>query len=123
MKPNIRACIAYVAGSLISNRSFAAVRDESEDKNYEMGGKIFLGNIDVLDRESDKMIVGMVSGKDASFYHSGENITITLKLNGTLFTGHDGGTDRDFSGSVVGKKVKIYDYSEGAHIYFDLIEK
>ena len=34
-------------------------------------------------------IVGMISGSDVSFFHSLENVSISLKLNGTDFKGHD----------------------------------
>jgi hypothetical protein len=122
MKPNIRTSIAYVAASLVLNKTFSTVHDHAADTNHEMEGRFGNGNIDVVDRGDGSTFTGMVMAGNASFYHSGDDHPISMQINGAQFTGRDGGTGRDFNGTVQGKTVKLYDYDEGKYFYYMLAE-
>jgi len=120
MKDNLRVSVAYIAGSIINKKNYSSLIDQSQNKTYQMNGNFDLGNIDVQNHGEGSKIVGMMSGSEVSFFHSVENVSISLKLNGTDFKGHDNGSDKDFTGSVNGKSVKIYDLGEYKNFYYAL---
>ncbi len=120
MTPNMRACIAFVAGSIVMNKPFSAVYDQADGGGRRMDGRFAAGNIDVVDQSDGSTLMGMMSGQTASFYHSTANCSISLQFNGTQFTGHDGGTGRNFNGSVQNDGVRLYDYDEGKYFSYVL---
>jgi hypothetical protein len=120
MKDNLRVSVAYIAGSTINKKRYSSLIDQSQNKTYQMSGSFDLGNIDIQNHGDGSKIVGMMSGSDITFFHSVENVSISLRLNGTEFKGHDNGSGKDFTGSVNGKSVKIYDMGEYKNFYYDL---
>src|SRR5512137_2351674 len=111
MKDNLRAGLAYIAGCIINRRNYSSLTDQQEKKSIRMTGRFDMGNIDGQDLHEGSKIVGMMRGNDLSFFHSLENVSISLKLNGADFKGRESGVDSDFTGSVNGRAVKIYDGS------------
>jgi len=122
MKANTRFCIAYIAGSLINKKSYSSLIDHSDNRIIKITGKFDRSNIDLHVHDDDSNVVGMIKGNEMSIYHSLENSTVRMKIDGLNFKGHDAGTDKDFIGSVTGKTVKIYDYSEYQSYFFALGE-
>jgi hypothetical protein len=120
VKDNLRAGLAYIAGSIINRRNYSSITDQQQKKTIRMTGRFDLGNIDAQNLDEGSKIVGMMSGNDVTFYHSLENVSISLKLSGTDLKGRESGADRDFTGSVNGKAVKIYDGSEYNNFYYEL---
>jgi len=120
MKDNLRAGLAYIAGCIINRRNYSSITDQQQKKSIRMTGRFDMGNIDAQDLHEGSKIVGMMRGNDVSFFHSLENVSISLKLNGADFKGRESGVDRDFTGSVNGRAVKIYDGSEYNNFYYEL---
>jgi len=120
MKASTKICIAYIAGCMINKKNYSSLIDHAENKTIKMTGKIDLGNIDVQIHEDGSRIMGMINGKEMSFFHSLENDAVRMKIEGSNFTGHDSATKKDFSGSVNGKTVKIYDYGDYQNFFFAL---
>jgi hypothetical protein len=120
MKDNLRAELAYIVGCIINRRNYSSLTDQQQKKTIKMTGRFDVGNIDAQNLHDGSKIVGMMSGNDVSFFHSLENVTISLKLNGADFKGRESGVDRDFTGSVNGYAVKIYDGSEYNNFYYEL---
>jgi hypothetical protein len=120
MKDNLRAGLAYIAGCIINKKIYSSITDQHQKKNIKMTGRFDMGNIDAQNLHEGSKIVGMMRGNDVSFFHSLENVTISLKLNGADFKGRESGVDRDFTGSVNGRAVKIYDGSEYNNFYYEL---
>jgi len=120
VKDNLRAGLAYIAGSIINRRTYSSITDQQQKKSIRMTGSFDLGNIDAQDLDEGSKIVGMMRDNDVSFFHSLENVSISLKLNGADFKGRESGVDRDFTGSVNGRAVKIYDGSEYNNFYYEL---
>ena len=85
-----------------------------------MEGRFSAGNIDVVDHTDGSSLMGMMSGQTASFFHSVANCSISLQFNGMQFSGQDGGTDRNFNGSVQNETVRLYDYDEGKYFSYVL---
>ena len=120
MKDNLRAGLAYIAGSIVNRRNYSSITDQQKKKSIRMTGSFELGNIDAQNLDEGSKIVGMMIGNDVSFFHSVENVTISLKLSGADFKGRESGIGRDFTGSVNGNAVKIYDGSEYNNFYYEL---
>jgi len=120
MKDNLRAGLAYIAGCIINRRNYSSITDQQQKKSIRMTGTFDMGNIDAQNLHEGSKIVGMMRGNDVSFFHSLENVSISLKLNGADFKGRESGVDRDFTGSVNGNAVKIYDGSEYNNFYYEL---
>jgi len=122
VKDNLRAGLAYIAGCLVNKKNYTSINDQKEKKKIKMTWKFDLGNIDAQNLDEGSKIVGMMSGNDVSFFHSLENVTISLKLNGADFKGRESGVEKEFTGSVNGKAVKIYDGSEYNNFFYELAE-
>ena len=122
MKPSIRITIAYVVGSLISKNSYNHIMAKAENQYLKMSGRFTQSNIDVEEFETGNKNYGMIQGDQGTFVHEGENASIKFKLNGTSFTGSDSDSGKSFSGEVIGKSVKLYDYDEGKHFHYYLSE-
>ncbi len=119
MKANTRMSIAYVAGCLINKKDFSSLADHSEGKTVNMTGRCNYSNIDVQ-MEDDNKIIGSIKGSEVSFFHTAEKRAIRMKTEGTNFKGNDAATGKDFTGSVSGKGVKIYDYDCYQNFFFTL---
>lgn len=122
MKANLRACSAFIAGCLIAKKNFSSIFEQTESTCRKMRGKFEAGNIDVIDLEQDCKIVGMAVGDKVSFFHAGENLTVCLQFNGTLFTGVDVGTNKNINGSFHDSSVKLYDYDDGINYFYTLAD-
>jgi hypothetical protein len=122
MKDNLKVSVAYIAGSIINKKKYLSLIDQSRKIAIKMNGKFDLGNIDVNIVDDGSKLLGMMNGNNLSFFHSIENVTISLKLDGVRFQGHDSGMDKDFTGSVNGKTVMIYDSSDCRNFYYELCD-
>jgi hypothetical protein len=122
MKDNLRESLAYVIGCIVNKKDFSTITDHGKKKVSKLTGKFVQGNIDVLNQQDGSRLVGMVSGKDVSFFHSLENVSIMLKLNNKDFVGHVGESKKEFTGSVNGHVVKIYDGEEYNNFFYELAE-
>lgn len=122
MKDNLRVSVAYVAGSIINKKNYRSLIDRSRNSTIKMNGSFALGNIDVNILDDGSKVLGMMNGNDLSFFHSVENVTISMKLDGFRFKGHDSGMDKDFTGSVNGKTVMIYDGNDCRNFYYELCD-
>jgi hypothetical protein len=120
LNDNLRAGLAYIAGCIINKKMYTSIIDQQHKRAIGMIGRLELGNIDAQYMDDGSKIVGMMSGNDVSFFHSRENVSISLRLNGSDFKGRESGVDREFTGSVNGKAVKIYDGGLYKNFFFEL---
>lgn len=122
MNDNLRAGLAYIVGCIINKKMYTSIIDQQHKRTIRMIARLELGNIDAQYMDDGSKIVGMMSGNDVSFFHSGENVSISLRLNGSDFKGRERGVDREFTGSVNGNAVKIYDGGLYKNFFFELVE-
>ena len=122
MKDNLRESLAYIAGSIINKKKYLSLIDQTRKITIKMNGSFALGNIDVNIPDDGSKVLGMMNGNDLSFFHSVENVTISMKLDGVRFKGHDSGMEKDFTGSVNGNTVMIYDDSDCRNYYYELCD-
>jgi len=122
MKDNLRMSLAYVAGCIVNRKSYSSVTDQGNRKTVRITGTMERGNIDILNPDDGSKLIGMMSGNDVSFFHSLENASISFRMKGTDFTGHEGVDGKEFKGSVNGRSVKIYDGVEYNNFFYELGE-
>jgi len=122
MTPNIRTCIAYVSGCLISGKSCSTIKDAALGSVLPLNSLFKNGNIDVDDQINGSTIMGMWMDGHATFTISPSNVSVTLQISGSDFKGSESSSKRTFNGSVAGSTVKLYDYDDGKFFYFELTD-
>ena len=120
MKPNVRACVAYVAGSLISGRSSSSVYDYSQGKHISISGSVDARAVNIYDHDQGCNFGGNGSNGDFSLYHYGDSHHVSLKIQGNNFNGYDYGHSCHFSGTVNAGNISLYDYETGSHFNYSL---
>ena len=113
MHPNTRACIAYVAGKLISGSGSSSVYDYSRSRHISISGSVDASHVGVYDHDRGCHF----SGSLPNLYDYGRSAHISLNINGNQFSGYDHGDSHHFSGLVNGSSISIYD--NGASMHFN----
>ena len=116
MKSHVRRAIAYIAGRVISGNPSSSIYDYGTSQYTSMSGSVDESHVSVYDYDKSCHISGSLS----SLYHYGESQHVSLKLDGTKFSGYDYGTSSHFSGTVNGKSVSLYDYSCSSYFNYSI---
>ena len=120
MNPNTRACVAFVAGRLISGQAASSVYDYSQSKYVSIDGNVKSNNVDVYDYDRGCHFGGSGNGKTFDLYDYGGSHHVELKINGSNFEGYDYGASCHFSGDVRGGDISLYDYGESTYFNYSL---
>ena len=120
MKPNVRACVAYVAGRLISKKSASSVYDYSQSKHVSVDGTVQTSNVDVDDYDRGCHFGGSGNGKSFDLYDYGDSHHVELTVNGRNFEGYDYGSSCHFSGDVSGSDISLYDYGDSSYFNYSV---
>jgi hypothetical protein len=116
MNNGTRACIAYIAGCIISRQSSSHIYDYSQSRYINIGGNITENNVGIYDYDRGCHF----SGTLPSLYDYGRNAHLQLKINGNQFSGYDYGDGHHFSGTVSGRSITLYDYGESQHFGYSI---
>lgn len=116
MNPGTRACVAYVAGRVISGSGGSHVYDYSQSKHISIGGSINGNSVGVYDYDRGCHF----SGTLPQLYDYGTSAHVSIQVNGTQLTGYDYGSGHHFSGTVNGSSISIYDHGESQHFSYSL---
>jgi hypothetical protein len=116
LESELRACVAYIAGRLVSGRSSSSVYDYSQSKHTAIAGTVTNRQVAIYDYERGAYI----SGGAAQFYDYDEGCYISLQLTGNNFRGFDYGSASHFSGSVNGRNILMFDYEKGSHFQYSI---
>src|ERR1700686_5295710 len=103
MKPNVRACVAYLVGRIISGRRSSSIYDFSQSKHIAMTGKMSESRVSIYDHERGCHFGGKINTARCSLYDYGERHHISLEIRESKFKGYDYGNASHFSGSVRGR--------------------
>ena len=89
MKPNSRACIAYIAGCLIVKKKSSAVYDYYQSKYISISGNMDRKTVDVFDYDQGCYLSGEGNNGSYSLFHYGDGNYIDLEISGNNFEGYD----------------------------------
>ena len=115
MKPNTRACIAYITASL-HGANGSSVYDYSQSKHINISGDVGDQNVNVYDHDRGCH----VSGSPDNLYDYGNSAHIQLNVDGSQFSGYDYHTSSHYSGDVNGSSVSIYDHETSTHYNYSV---
>jgi hypothetical protein len=115
MKKEQTADLAYIAGSLASERKSNRVYDP--DQGYvSITGTVEPGRVRVFDHARGAHI----TGTDKSFYDHSEGSHVSLRVSGKKFQGYDYASGNHFTGHVSGRTVWVYDYETGEYTHYSI---
>jgi hypothetical protein len=120
MEPNVRACVAYIAGRLILRVGSACIYDHAQYMHVELIGTVTRRRVNVYDCRRGCVISGKSKEKQFLLYHSGHNHYLSLKLAKDSFKGYDHGKSCHFWGNVKGNVINLYDHGTGAWFKYSL---
>lgn len=116
MNAGTRACIAYIAGRLITRGTGGNIYDFSRSKHFSFSGSVEAQRVNVYDHDRSCHF----GGTPPSLYDFGGRHHVRLELNGQQFSGYDFGAQHHFRGSVQGTRISLYDFGESKHFHFNL---
>ena len=120
MKPNPRASIAFIAGSLITQIQPSSIYDNSQGKHINISGDIQSDYVKIYDHDQGCYISGTGINGSYSLYHHGDGHNINLEIEGNSFRGTDSSTSCDFNGNINGNSISIYDRENGSNFEYDI---
>jgi hypothetical protein len=120
LEPNVRACMAYIAGRLISGRSPLPIFDSSQSKYIYITGPVDRHGVRIFDYDQGCFFGG--SGSDGKFhlYHHRYGHYVSLTVRGNRFSGFDFGRKYHFTGKVEANAVSLYDQEVTQHFFYSL---
>lgn len=116
MNSNLRGCIAYIVGRLISNMPSSSVYDHTLGKHILISGNVDSEHVSIHDHARGCSI----SGTTKDIHDHGLGYSISLNIDAPNFSGYDHGSMTQFSGSVNGRLVSVYDHKESRHFHYSI---
>ena len=118
MDANTRACIAYIAGRLVSGKISSSVYNYASGRRIGVSGTIQPSRVNAFDQDELCHVSGNGIDGKYSLYHHTQCHHIELEFNGERFKGYDYGTGSHFHGSVSGCSICLYDFEESSHFNY-----
>lgn len=110
MKENTRACIAYIAGCLISNKSVSSIYDQTQSKHFNINGTVSLEMVNIYDYDRGCYITGGGGGVEINLLDHGNGKPLNITFHKNEFKGYDEDSASNFSGMVNGSLVSVFEY-------------
>ena len=104
MNPNVKACIAYIAGCSVSGKSSSSIYDYDQGKHISISGSVSATNANIYDYNRGCHVQGQLG----NLYDYGAGSHVQLKINGNQFSGYDYDSGTHFSGNVNGNSISMY---------------
>jgi len=111
VNPNLRACIANLAGRLSGQSVNSSVYDHTQGRHIRVSGSATIGSVSLYDHDHGAHLTGVAS----SLYDHVSGAQISLNLSGTRFNGYDHSSRCQYFGNIRGASVTIYDHESGRH--------
>lgn len=112
MNQETRACVAYIAGRLITGLEVCNIYDASQAKYLVLSGSLGAREIVIHDAARDCWLSGTGRSGTYRLYDQGAAHHLSLIIEGEKFEGYDYGSICHFRGRVDGHSIALYDYGE-----------
>ena len=116
MNSGTRACIAYVAGCVVSGSDAPLMFDNDQSTRVRVRGVIKGNAVELYDYERNCRFFGILP----MLIDKGTNSHVSLDVRGKRFSGYDQGSSHYFAGCVSGRSVILHDYGESRHFSYCL---
>jgi hypothetical protein len=113
MNRDVRLCVAYIAGRLISGSESNNIYDSSLGRYVFLSGNVGSRRIRVHDSLRDCDVTGEGGQRTGyALYDHGASHHLSFRTSGERFEGYDFGSTCHFRGHVDGNSISLYDYGE-----------
>lgn len=109
MHPGLRACIALIAGRLITGREISTIHDESRSSDISIEGTVTAKKVNIFDHGRGCHVAGINHGECYSLYDFGGQSYVDLTIDGSTFEGYDDQVPCGFRGEVNEEGLSFYD--------------
>jgi hypothetical protein len=113
MKDEARAAVAAIVRAAVTGRSISSIFDYDAGKYRTFSGTAS-GSVNLYDYDRGVYVTGSLH----SLYDYGHGEYISLKIEGNHFSGFDYGSRNNFTGTLSGNMVEIYDFDTGQHYQY-----
>ena len=123
MNRSTRACVAYVAGRLISGKPATSIYDYSQSKHVSISGTVNGKNVNLFDNDRGCHIEGSPGGDSSdmlNLFDGGGSHCVELSIRKNMFGGYDYGDAHHFRGEMKGNSIEIYDFLDSTSFNFIL---
>jgi len=103
-----RACIAYIAGRIISGSMSSIIEDHDRSRRILIAGTICTDGVELRDYTRGCLVSGRLTG----IHDHGTGARISLRIYGAIFSGYDEVTGHSFSGNVEGATILVFDHED-----------
>ena len=119
MEPNVRACVAFVAGRMISQPNAQSLYDCSRSRYICYAGSVEALDVRIFDLNQGCFFSGTGGGGSFFLYHHGNGHRVNLTIQEDRFSGVDQRSLMHFHGTVKEHFVQLFD--QGANGIFEYV--
>lgn len=116
MNPHLQACIAYIAARLSGRPVKDTVHDRAQGQRLRISGEVGADGVQIYDHARHVRL----SGPPNALFDHGSGAFVSLKLDGTRFSGRDQRSQTSYSGSIQGGTVTIFDQRSGQRFQYEV---
>jgi hypothetical protein len=109
VSPGLRACVAYVAGRLITRRETLSVYDAPQGRTIYLTGAVGPAAVRVFDFDQHCFFEGIGAQGRFRLFHHGERHYVSLVVEGSRFSGFDHGSTCYFRGNLQPTGITLWD--------------
>ncbi|AJF06556.1 hypothetical protein [Geoalkalibacter subterraneus] len=117
MSEDMRATIAYIAGSLIKDEKSAAIYDRDRERFLNVGVDVPMPRVSMHDPEKGCQVKRSPDCSNFCLLDDKDH-HVCLSVQGRLFDGIDHDSLSHFSGHVIDNVVSLYDYRKSDYFFY-----
>lgn len=116
MSPHIRAMIAAAAHAFISGKKVAGLYDHAAGRHLRIAAEARGEHLQGFDGDRGAKFGGSLP----EIYDTGDEVFVSLEIDGLTAQGYDRGSSSAFSITVTEPQVQLYDHGQNAWFTFDV---
>jgi hypothetical protein len=116
MPPHTRAFVAASAHAVLSSKKVAGLYDHAAGRHLRIAAECRNDRVQAFDGESGVRFGGTLP----DLFDEGDEVFISLQVNGTTARGYDRGSATFFEVRVTDQLAQLYDHGESTWFAFDV---